>query len=232
MNSKVCAVVGVGPGNGQAFAKRFAREGYTIALLSRSAGYSEELAAEIGDAKFYACDVTDPSAVEAAFARIEADLGAIDTLLYNAGSGVFGTFDEVDDAGFELSWRTNVMGLLYCVRAVADPMLARGSGNIIVSGATASLRGKPFTTAFAAAKAGQRSLAQSLARQLGSKGLHVALIIIDGVIDLPRTRERFDKPDEFFLSPDDIAETVYRIAVQPKSAWSFEVDVRPFGEEW
>jgi NAD(P)-dependent dehydrogenase (short-subunit alcohol dehydrogenase family) len=232
MSEKVCAVVGIGPGNGQAFARRFAASGHAIALLSRSTEYSSSIAAELGPARAYACDVTDPDAVAAAFAKVRADMGDVETLLYNAGSGVFGTFDEVDDAGFELAWRSNVMGLLACVRAVVPPMLDRGAGNIIISGATDSLRGKPFTTAFAAAKAGQRSLAQSLARQLGPAGIHVALVIIDGVIDLPRTRERFDKPDEFFLKPEDIAATVHHIATQAPSAWSFEVDVRPYAEQW
>jgi len=232
MMKPVCAIIGIGPGNGRAFARRFSEAGYTVALVSRSTSYSEGLAYTLAEARAYACDVTVPSDVARTIAEIERDMGAVDTLLYNAGSGVFGTFDEVDDAGFELSWRVNVMGLLACVRGVVDPMRKKGSGNIIVSGATASLRGKPMTSAFASAKAAQRSLAQSLARQLGPEGIHVAIVIIDGVIDLPRTRERFDKPDDFFLQPDDIAATVLHLASQPKSAWSFEVDVRPYGEAW
>lgn len=232
MSKPVCAIVGIGPGNGQAFARRFGAAGYALALLSRTTGFASELAAEIGDAKAYACDVSDAAEVANVLSRAARELGDVDTLIYNAGAGVFGTFDEVDDAGFELCWRVNVMGLLACTRAVIGPMQKRGRGNIIISGATASLRGKPMTAAFAAAKAGQRSLAQSLARQLGPEGIHVALVIIDGVIDLPRTRERFDKPDAFFLRPEDIATTVFHLATQPKSAWSFEVDVRPFAENW
>lgn len=232
MAKPVCAVVGIGPGNGQAFARRFSEAGYAVALLSRSTEYSAELASELPDAGVYACDVTDSASVGLAFAEIRNELGDVDTLLYNAGAGVWGTFDEIDDDGFEFCWRVNTMGLLSCVREVVPKMRANGRGNIIVSGATASLRGKPMTSAFASAKAAQRSLVQSLARQLGPEGIHLALVIIDGVIDLPRTRQRFDKPDDFFLKPEDIARTVHHLATQPRSAWSFEVDVRPFGEDW
>jgi NAD(P)-dependent dehydrogenase (short-subunit alcohol dehydrogenase family) len=232
MDKPVCAVVGVGPGNGQAFAKRFSREGYAIALLSRSTEYSNSIARQLPDTKAYACDAANAADVARAFGSVQSELGPVDTLLYNAGAGIFGTFDEIDEQGFELAWRTNVLGFVNCAKAVYAPMLERGTGSIIVSGATASLRGRPATAAFAAAKAGQRSLAQSLARQLGPSGIHVAVVIIDGVIDLPRTRERFDKPDDFFLNPDDIAATVFHLATQPRSAWSFEVDVRPFGETW
>jgi len=232
MTKPVCTIVGIGPGNGQALARKFAGEGYSLALLSRTTEYAGALAAELGDAVAYACDVADPSQVADAMARVARELGPVETLIYNAGAGVFGTFDDVDDAGFELCWRVNVMGLLACTRAVVGPMRAARKGNIIVSGATASLRGKPMTSAFAAAKAAQRSLAQSLARQLGPEGIHVALVIIDGVIDLPRTRKMFDRPDDFFIKPEDIAFTALHLSRQPKSAWSFEVDVRPFGENW
>jgi NAD(P)-dependent dehydrogenase (short-subunit alcohol dehydrogenase family) len=219
-------VIGIGPKNGRAFATRFAEEGYAVALLSRSTDYSTGLAAELGG-KAYACDVTDPAAIEQAFAQVREDLGDVDVLLYNAGSGQFGTFDDVPDEAFEKGWQINVRGLLQSARAVLGPMREKGSGAIIVTGATASLRGKPFTAAFAQAKAAQRSLAQSFARQLGPEGIHVALVIVDGGIG---TDEQSD--DEGRLRPSDIAATVYHLATQPKSAWTFEVDVRPFKENW
>ena len=226
MGQPVCVVIGIGPKNGRAFATRFANEGYAVALLSRSTDYSSGLADELGG-KAYACDVTDPEAIERAFAEVRAELGEVDVLLYNAGSGQFGTFDEVPDEAFETGWQINVRGLLQSTRQVVGPMREKGEGAIIVTGATASLRGKPFTAAFAQAKAAQRSLAQSFARQLGPEGIHVALVIVDGGIG---TNEQ--SRDEGMLRPDDIAETVYHLAKQPKSAWSFEVDVRPFKESW
>lgn len=227
MGKPVCVVVGVGPKNGRAFAKRFADEGYAVALLSRSTEYTGALAQEI-EGRAYECDVTDPAAIRDTFAAIGEDLGEVDVLLYNAGSGKFGTFDEIADEEFEKGWQVNVRGLLQSTRAVVGPMRTRGSGAIIVTGATASLRGKPFTAAFASAKAAQRSLAQSFARQLGPEGIHVALVIVDGVIGSDdQSGEKGDR-----LRPSDIAETVYHLATQPRSAWSFEVDVRPFKEDW
>lgn len=226
MDKPVCAVVGVGPKNGRALAARFAKEGHAVALLSRSTDYSSELAQELG-AKAYACDVTTPESIERAFREIQRDLGQVRVLLYNVGSGQFGTFDELSDEAFETGWQVNVRGLLQCVRQVVAPMRNGGEGTIIVTGATASLRGKPATAAFAQAKAAQRSLAQSFARQLGPEGIHVALVIVDGVIG---TDEQ--AVEEGSLRPRDIADTVYHLHSQPKSAWTFETEVRPFKESW
>lgn len=233
MDKPVCAVVGIGPGNGEAFARRFAAEGYAVALLSRSTELSETIATELDGARAYACDVSDAAAIESAFASIREQMGDIEVLLYNAGSGVFGNVESIDAAALEQSWRINALGLFRAGREVIGPMKAAGKGSIIVTGATASLRGGANFTAFASAKAAQRNLAQSMARHLGPAGIHVALVIVDGVIDLPGTRERMgDKPDDHFLKAEDIAETVFRLVVQPRSAWSFEVDVRPYCEKW
>jgi len=226
MRKPVCVVTGVGPKNGRAFATRFADEGYAVALLSRSTEYASALAGELG-AKAYACDVTDPAAIERAFEQVRRELGDVDVLLYNAGSGQFGTFDDVRDEAFEKGWQINVRGLLQCTRQVVGPMRDKGEGAIIVTGATASLRGKPMTTAFAQAKAAQRSLAQSLARQLGPEGIHVALVIVDGMIGTDD-----QDSDVNALRPADIAHTVYHLATQPRSAWTFEVDLRPYNESW
>lgn len=227
MGKPVCVVVGVGPKNGRAFAERFASEGYEVALLSRSTAYTEGLANEIGG-RAYACDVTRGEAIRETFAKIRRDLGEVDVLLYNAGSGQFGTFDDVPDEAFEKGWQINVRGLLQSVREVVGSMRRNRRGAIVVTGATASLRGKPMTAAFAQAKAAQRSLAQSLARQLGPEGVHVALVIVDGRIGTDDDTGEAGTT----LRPSDIAETVYHLATQPESAWSFEVDVRPFKESW
>jgi NAD(P)-dependent dehydrogenase (short-subunit alcohol dehydrogenase family) len=229
----VCAIVGVGPGNGAALARRFAREGYRVALLARTRETSESLAAELGDAKAYACDVADEASVKAAFAAIRTDLGEVDVAVFNAGSGTWGTIDDLTPQAFEASWRVNALGLFLVAQEVIPAMKAKGEGSIVVIGATASRRGMPRTTAFAPAKAAQRSLAEAMARHLWPLGIHVSLIILDGVVDLERTRKAMpDKPDDFFISPDGVAETAWWLTRQPRSAWSFEVEARPFGEKW
>ncbi len=230
MTKPVCVVVGVGPMNGSSFARRFAEEGYSVALLSRKTEYSRKLAAEIDSAKAYACDVTDPSAVESAFASVTADLGQIDVLVYNAGSGVWGNIEELSADDFEQSWRINTMGAFLASKQVIPSMKERKTGTIIFIGATASLRGKPFTTAFAPAKAAQRSLAQAMARHLWPSGIHVSLIIIDGGVKSLNSDSDVNAPET--LNPDDIATTAYFLSQQPRSAWSFEVDVRPSQENW
>lgn len=229
MKKPVCAVVGIGPKNGAAFARRFAGEGYAVALLSRKTDYSTELAGELERAQAYACDVTDPAAIESAFASVRADLGEVDVVVYNAGTGVWGNIEELSAEAFEQAWRINAMGAFLVSQQVIPAMREKGAGSIVIVGATASLRGKPFTTAFAPAKAAQRSLAQAMARHLWPAGIHVSLIIIDGGVRAPKEDER-DAPKT--LDPDDIASTAYFLTQQPRSAWSFEVDVRPCLENW
>lgn len=229
----VCAVVGVGPGNGSALARRFAAQGHAVALLARSTDTTEALAASLPRARAYACDVTDAEAITSTFAAIHEELGPVQTLLYNAGPGTWGTPEATTALQMEQAWRINAVGLLLASQQVIPAMKEAGRGMILVTGATASRRGGARFTAFASAKAAQRSLAQSMARDLGPQGIHVALLIVDGVVDLPSTRQMMgDKPDEFFMQPDDIAQVAWDTCQQPRSAWSFEVEVRPFGEAW
>ncbi len=230
MTKPVCAVVGIGPQNGASFARRFASEGYAVALLSRKTEYSSKLAADIESAKAYACDITDPLAIETAFAAIRANMGKIDVLVYNAGSGVWGNIEELSAHDFEQSWRINTMGAFLVSKEVIPSMKEKKAGTIIFVGATASLRGKPFTTAFAPAKASQRSLSQAMARHLWPSGIHVSLIIIDGGVKTLASDVDVEAPET--LNPDDIATTAYFLSQQPRSAWSFEVDVRPSQESW
>src|SRR5690606_25679045 len=174
-----------------------------------------------------------PSAVRATFAEIVRDLGEVDVLVYNAGSGVWGNVEEISAEDFERTWRVNTLGALVASQQVIPAMRQKGRGTILFIGATASTRGMPRTAAFAPAKMAQRGLAESMARHLWPVGIHVALIVIDGVVDLPRTRQAMpDKPDSFFVRPDDVAATAHWLAQQPRSAWSFEVVARPFGEKW
>ncbi|MGA9520480.1 MAG: SDR family NAD(P)-dependent oxidoreductase [Myxococcaceae bacterium] len=232
-NKKVCVVVGVGPGNGAALARRFSEDGYAVALLARSTKMTSALASELPDARAFVCDVGDAESVARTFAAIRSELGEVNVVAFNAGSGVFGSLDEVTADDFEKGWRVNALGLFLVAKEVVPAMKAAKSGAIVVIGATASRRGVPRTTAFAPAKAAQRSLCEALARQLGPSGIHVALIIVDGVVDLPRTREWMkDKPDDFFVKPTGVADLASSLVRQDKSAWTFEAEARPFGESW
>ncbi len=230
---KVCAVIGVGPGNGAALARRFAADGYAVALLARSNTSTAALVDELADARSFGCDVSDANSVARTFAAVRDEMGEVDAVAYNAGSGIFGTLDDVSAADFEASWRVNALGLFLVAKEVVPAMKAARSGAIVVIGATASRRGVARTTAFAPAKAAQRSLCEALARQLWPHGIHVALIVIDGVVDLPRTRAQMkDKPDEFFVKPMSVADLASSLVHQDKSAWTFEAEARPFGEKW
>lgn len=233
MASRSCIVTGVGPGNGAAFARLFAREGYRVGLTARSRDTIDPLAAELQGSMAVAFDVGEPGEAEAAYSRLRGELGPIDVLIYNAGAGAFEDLDHATPESLEKAWRTNALGLFVATRAVVPDMRSRGSGSIIVVGATASLRGGAKFLPFAAAKAAQRSIAQSMARLLWPQGIHVACLILDGVVDLPRARQMMrDKPDEFFLAPDAIAASALALVRQPRQAWTFELDLRPFGERW
>jgi len=230
--SQVCVIAGVGPGNGLSLGKRFARAGNRVVLLARSQARLLTIAEQVPDSTTYVCDVTDESSVTSTFEAIRDDVGEVDTLIYNAGAGIFGSVEEIDSVSFENGWRVNALGCFLCCHQVI-PAMKRNGGNIAIIGATASKRGGAKFAAFASAKAAQYNFAQSIARHLGPQGVHVSYIIIDGVIDIPRTRERFpDRDDSSFLQPDDIAETVYHVTRQPASAWTFEVDLRPATENW
>lgn len=233
IHKPVCVVVGVGSGNGAAIARRFVAEGYAIALLARSTQFTESLVQDLDNAKAYVCDVTSETAVASTFDRIRADLGEVETLVYNAGSIVLGDVETITATDLESAWRVNALGTLLVSQQVIPAMKREAKGSIIFIGATASRRGVARTAAFAPAKAAQRSLAESMARSLWPAGIHVAIVIIDGMVDLERTRLAMpDKPDSFYVKPADIAATVYWLSQQPSSAWTFEVEARPFGEAW
>jgi NAD(P)-dependent dehydrogenase (short-subunit alcohol dehydrogenase family) len=229
----VCAVVGVGPGNGEAIARRFAADGYDVALMARRTELTAKLAGELPGAKAYACDVTEAASVEAAFAAARSDLGEIDALIYNAGSGVWGHVEDVKAEDLEHAWRVNTLGLFLTGQQGIPAMRRKGRGSIIVVGATASRRGGAGAAAFAQAKMAQRALAESMARHLWPAGIHVALIVVDGVVGGPVTRSRFtDRPDDFFIDPAGVAAIAADLVKQDRAAWSFEVEARPFKEKW
>jgi NADP-dependent 3-hydroxy acid dehydrogenase YdfG len=233
MAERICVVTGVGPGTGTALVRRFAAEGYRVAMLARTAERLDDLARQVPSAKAYVCDVSDQVQVNATLDLIERDMGAPSVLIHNAVGGAWGTFTEIDPAVLNKNFQVNTMGLLYLARRVAPSMVAAGQGAIIVTGNTSAQRGRANFAGFAPTKAAQRILAEAMARDLGPKGVHVAYIVIDAVIDVPWARERFKtKPDDFFIAPAAIADEAWHVANQPRSAWSFNVEVRPYGETW
>jgi NADP-dependent 3-hydroxy acid dehydrogenase YdfG len=234
---KVAAIAGAGPGNGAAIARRLAREGYRLALLARSADYLAQLAGELRaqGARIQECpvDLADLDDVAEAFRKIRGELGQPDVLVQNAAPMERGPFLEVPPERFEKVFRVSVMGMVHCCRAVLPDMVAQGSGAVIVVGATGALRGSAGFAPFAVGKFGQRALAQALAREFGPRGVHVAHVIIDGVIETPTTRRWLPEQDaSFFLQPEHIAETIWHLIEQPRSAWTHEIDLRPFGEKF
>jgi len=233
MSEKVCVVSGVGPGTGAALTRRFATGGYRVAMLARNTERLAQLETEIEGAKAYPCDVSDPRQVDATAAAIERDLGSPAVVIHNAVGGAFGSFLDIDPAVLNQNFQTNTMGLLYLARRFVPAMIARGSGALIATGNTSALRGRAAFAGFAPTKAAQRILAEAVARDAGPKGVHVAYVVIDAVIDVPWTRERFkERPDSFFIKPSAIADEIFHLAHQDKSAWSFNVEIRPFGESW
>ena len=232
MNKNICLITGVGPGTGSALVRRFSQK-YQVAMLARTQDRLTNLENELEGVKGYVCDVSDSQALEATLDLIKRELGAPSVLVHNAVGGAFGSFLEIDPSVLENNFQVNTMALLHLGRSLAPDMISNGEGAIIITGNTSAFRGMAGFAGFAPTKAAQRVLAESMARDLGPKGVHVGYVAIDAVIDLEWTRNRMpDQPDDYFCKPDDIAEECYRIAHQPKSAWSFNSIIRPFGENW
>lgn len=228
-NKPLALVTGVGPGTGAAIARRFAESGYRVAMLARNAERLAQLEREIPHSIAVPCDVTNHEDLASAIQRI----GNPDVVIHNAVGGAFGTFTEVDADVLQRNFEINTMALFHLARLTTPAMIEAGRGALIVTGNTSALRGKAAFAGFAPTKAAQRILAESLARDLGPKGIHVAYLIIDAVIDVPWQRElRPEAPDDFFISPASIASEVHHLAHQPKDAWSFIAEVRPFHEPW
>ncbi|MET4071384.1 NAD(P)-dependent dehydrogenase (short-subunit alcohol dehydrogenase family) [Bradyrhizobium sp. S3.2.6] len=233
MTAPVCLISGVGPGTGSALARRFTEGGYRVALLARSEARLAALETELSGARAYRCDVSDPAQIEAVASTVERELGHPGVVVHNAVGGAFGTFREIDPQVLNRNFQVNAMGLLYLARRFAPAMVDSGKGAIVATGNTSALRGKPGFAGFAPTKAAQRILAESIARDLGPKGVHVAYVVVDAVIDLEWTRKRWpDRLDDFFIKPAAIADEIWHVAHQHRSAWSFNVELRPFGESW
>ncbi len=233
MDKPVCLVTGVGPGTGAAVARRFARGGFEVAMLARNGERLAALEHEVAGAHAYPCDVTDEAATNAVIERVRADLGAPRVFVHNAVGGAFGNFLEIDPDVLRRNFEVNVMALLNISRALAPSMIEAGDGAIMITANTAARRGKAHFAGFAPSKAAQRILGESMARELGPKGVHVGIVMIDAVIDLAWTRKRWpDAPDEFFARPAAIADVIWDMVHQDRSTWAYEIEIRPFGENW
>lgn len=227
-------ITGVGPGTGSALVRRFHAGGYRVAMLARTADRLAELERELPDAFAVPCDVADPAGLAAALQGIEERVGQPPkVVIHNAVGGAFGNFLEIEPEILERNFQVNVVALLRLARWAAPRMEAAGEGALIVTGNTSAVRGRARFAGFAPTKAAQRILAEFIAREMGPKGVHVVYLLIDAVIDLEWTRARYpDRPDDVFIKPDDIAAEAFHLAHQPRSAWSFLTEVRPFGETW
>ena len=234
MTQRVCLITGAGDGTGAAIARRFTNGGYRVALLARTEARLRRLEGELAGSRGYVCDVGDLDHLKATIARAVADLGAPRVAVHNAVMGEFKRPLEADAALFEKIFRVNATALMVLAQAVVPEMIGAGVGALIVTGNTAAWRGKPNFSMFAPTKAAQRILAQAMARDFGPKGVHVAYLTIDAAIDTPWTRDKIypGKPDDFFCKPAAIADEVYHVAHQDRSAWSFDVEVRPNHENW
>lgn len=231
--SPLALVTGVGPGTGSAIARRLAAGGYRVAMLARNTARLDALAAELPGSRAWPCDVADAAQLHATLDAIVAAMGAPELVVHNAVGGAFATFQELDPAVLAHNFQVNTMALLHLAQRLAPAMVAAGKGAIIVTGNTSAQRGKAKFAGFAPTKAAQRILAESMARDLGPKGVHVAYMVIDAVIDVPWTRKAYpNAADTFFIQPRAIADEVWHVAHQDRSAWSFNVEVRPYGENW
>lgn len=229
---EVALIVGAGPGLGAALARAAAAEGMAVAVSSRNAAKLDGVARAAG-AKPYPCDGSDADAVARLFQAVGAELGAPDLVVFNASGYGRGTALEIEPAVFESAWRTGCFGGFLVGRAAAAAMLPRGTGTILFTGATASLRGGARFVGFAAAKFGLRAVAQSLARDLGPKGIHVAHVVIDGQIKADREGYReSERGTDAVMDADGIARTYMALHRQHRSAWAHEVDLRPWVEKF
>jgi NAD(P)-dependent dehydrogenase (short-subunit alcohol dehydrogenase family) len=232
--NKVLLVAGAGEGLGKSVAKRFASEGYAVALAARGTDKLTRLANEVAGQAF-AADLSDEKQVIGLFEAVESRLGAIEAVAFIAATRVQGAFAELTLEDFERVWRQSCLSGFLVAREAARRMLPRKRGSVIFTGASGSTRGRAGFAAFAAAKGGLRFMAQSMARELGPQGIHVATVLIDGAIDSKRMwrdhRERMEKLGaDGALHPHAIAETYWQIHSQHRSAWTHEVDLRPWKE--
>jgi len=237
----VCCVIGAGDATGSALARRFAKEGYTVCAARRNEAALKPLIDQITQegwrAIAFGLDARREDQVTSFFDRIEAEVGPIEVVVFNVGGNVRFPILETSAQKYFKVWEMCAMAGFLVGRAATRVMLTRGRGTLLFTGATASVRGAAGFAAFAGGKAALRALAQSMARELGPKGIHVAHVIIDGLIDTAFAREHFaqrvaDAGPDGILNPEHIAEAYWWLHQQPRDAWTFELDLRPSMEQW
>jgi NAD(P)-dependent dehydrogenase (short-subunit alcohol dehydrogenase family) len=240
-DSKVALVIGAGEATGGAIARRFAREGYTACVTRRNADKLAPLVAQIeaagGRARAFGSDARREEQVVELVQSIERELGPIEVCVFNVGGNVRFPIRETTSRVYSKVWEMAALAGFLVGREVAKVMVPRGRGTLLFTGATASLRGGKGFAAFAGAKHALRALAQSMARELGPEGIHVAHVVVDGAIDTPFIRENFPeryalKEQGGILDPEAIAENYWQLHRQPRSAWTHELDLRPWMEAW
>jgi len=240
-DSRVALIVGAGEATGGAIARRFAREGYTACVTRRTADKLQPLVAQIekagGKARAFGSDARREEQVVELVQAIEREVGPIEVCVFNVGGNVRFPIRETTARVYTKVWEMAALAGFLAGREAARAMVPRGRGTILFTGATASLRGGKGFAAFAGAKHALRALAQSMARELGPEGIHVAHVVVDGAIDTPFIRDTFPeryklKEDDGILDPEAIAENYWRLHCQPRSAWTHELDLRPWMEPW
>ena len=239
----VCLVIGAGDGLGSAVARAFAAEGLAVCItrrarnLERLEALADEIRAAGGEAHAFGCDARDETEVMSLFERIEAEIGPLEVVVFNIGANVRFPIVETTSRVFTKVWEMACFAGFLAGREAARVMAPRGRGTLIFTGATASLRGRDGFAAFAAAKAGLRALAQSLARELGPQGVHVAHVVVDGAVDGTFIRSIRGEVDDILardsiLKPEEMAASYVHLHRQPRSAWTHELDLRPWSETW
>jgi NAD(P)-dependent dehydrogenase (short-subunit alcohol dehydrogenase family) len=229
---RVAIVAGVGPGLGAALVRKLAEEGCRVGMFARSPKFISNLAAQLGSkALAVPTDISDPKQVAVGFRKVRDKLGPAEILIAHASGSLGGHLEKTSPEQFERSWRTAVFGAFLCGREAVSDMLKRRTGAIIFTGATSSVRGRGGAVGFSSAKFAVRGLAQSLAAELWPKGIHVAHVTIDGVIDTGKVRKTYlPSAIDPLLQPDAIADAYWYLIQQDPSAWSLEIDLRPHKE--
>ncbi len=237
MDRTLAVITGVGPGLGAALARRFAAEGCSVGLLARSgerlARLEGELCAAGHQARGIATDIAEPDQVVAAFASLRELFGPVGILINHASAARWQGLLDLSAADFERAWRVCALGSFLCAQQAVPDMLRAGRGTLLFTGATSAVRGRGGAVDFSAAKFAVRGMAQSLARELGPAGIHVAHVVIDGQIDTPRLRLSQPQRDATtLLQPDAIAGQYWQLARQPRDCWTLELDLRPHCESF
>ncbi len=230
-------IAGVGPGLGLSLARRFANEGCTVGLLARNKNYLNQLVDQFSNngktVIALPADLNDPNQIISAFEAYNHIAGPVEVLINHAGNAFWESIMSVSVEQFELVWRTATLSALVCSQQVIPGMLANGGGHIIFSGATSAVRGRKGAVDFSSAQFARRGLADAMARELWPKGIHVAHVIIDGVVDTQKVRQNYTlTKDELLISPDDVVGSYLHLIQQPKSSWSFEIAIRPHTESF